>query len=605
MCYKSTDKFSILFSGLLPIYWLSILYVFLLFFSSCNNILPQKTIQAIAHKGTIDLRDWNFETNGTVELKGEWALTLNSFLKPSTYLANVPEQTYINVPGKWNAKDGIGFGTYQLCILLPPEKSKLALKIYDVATAYTLFVNGKNILTNGKTGTNAENSIPLFSHPITVLSDLKDTLLLTMYVSNFHNFEGGILSNIQLGLYTKIDRETESGEMLGNILIGALVVSFLIYLCLAIFRKENRYYFSFSWVCLFMAIHYMCMNERWLYSFLGEGYWQLVNHIEFISLMGTFFLLQITIDHFLHVTNTKIFRICGLILYGGQAICVVFLPITISSAETAIIPFNILILFAYNNIHSFIGLKKKIEGSSLLLLSNLIMIVFLISDGFFLNQHVGGLLLSHYGFFIYTMCFSIFLAWQSTIDYKKVKQLTLRLSGANNKLEAQNSNLENVISIRTAQLLEIEKKTHVLELEKKQRDMEAISANNRLKQDVSRKMILELERLNKTDVDFKLALKRLISSLKQQYSLDEKLNTLENDPDIVNAAFLDRLSTRFPSLTKSERELCSLIRLNISNKDTGILLKTSTNAINVTRSRLRKKLGLSREEDMEVFIRKI
>lgn len=70
----------------------------------------------------------------------------------------------------------------------------------------------------------------------------------------------------------------------------------------------------------------------------------------------------------------------------------------------------------------------------------------------------------------------------------------------------------------------------------------------------------------------------------------------------VNAAFYQELHERFPDLTAGEQKLCALIKLNFSSKDIARLMGISVGSAHTTRYRLRKKLGLARDENLTEFI---
>lgn len=73
----------------------------------------------------------------------------------------------------------------------------------------------------------------------------------------------------------------------------------------------------------------------------------------------------------------------------------------------------------------------------------------------------------------------------------------------------------------------------------------------------------------------------------------------------VNSAFYEHLQERFPELTPGEQKLCALIKLNFSSKDIAQLMGISVGSAHTTRYRLRKKLGLSRDENLTEFITNI
>lgn len=64
----------------------------------------------------------------------------------------------------------------------------------------------------------------------------------------------------------------------------------------------------------------------------------------------------------------------------------------------------------------------------------------------------------------------------------------------------------------------------------------------------------------------------------------------------INQDFYTKLLKKYPKLSKNERRLCAFLWLNMSTKDIAEITFQSTRAINVARYRLRKKMGLSRDE---------
>lgn len=62
---------------------------------------------------------------------------------------------------------------------------------------------------------------------------------------------------------------------------------------------------------------------------------------------------------------------------------------------------------------------------------------------------------------------------------------------------------------------------------------------------------------------------------------------------VFNSDFYKRLIQDFPNLTVNERRLCALLSINLSTKEISGITRQSSHSINVARSRLRNKLGLS------------
>lgn len=64
----------------------------------------------------------------------------------------------------------------------------------------------------------------------------------------------------------------------------------------------------------------------------------------------------------------------------------------------------------------------------------------------------------------------------------------------------------------------------------------------------------------------------------------------------VNVSYIDRLTERYPKLSKNERRLCVFLKLNLSNKDISVLTLQSEDALKKARYRLKKKLGIGNQK---------
>ncbi|GAA4330790.1 tetratricopeptide repeat protein [Flaviaesturariibacter amylovorans] len=73
----------------------------------------------------------------------------------------------------------------------------------------------------------------------------------------------------------------------------------------------------------------------------------------------------------------------------------------------------------------------------------------------------------------------------------------------------------------------------------------------------------------------------------------------------VHTGFLFRLRQKLPDLNPAEVRFMTLAKLHFSNKEIAAVLGISAGAVRTTRSRLRKKLGLAEEGDLEGLIARI
>jgi DNA-binding CsgD family transcriptional regulator len=70
----------------------------------------------------------------------------------------------------------------------------------------------------------------------------------------------------------------------------------------------------------------------------------------------------------------------------------------------------------------------------------------------------------------------------------------------------------------------------------------------------------------------------------------------------VHIDFYHKLGDQFPDLTPNELKLCAFLRLNMSTKEISSITYQSQNSIMVARSRLRQKLGISKDENLVTFL---
>ena len=82
----------------------------------------------------------------------------------------------------------------------------------------------------------------------------------------------------------------------------------------------------------------------------------------------------------------------------------------------------------------------------------------------------------------------------------------------------------------------------------------------------------------------------------------ENWNEFETKFVSINKKFYTKLTKQFPGLTHNDQRLCALVKLNFSSKEIAKLLNMSNESVHTTRSRLRKKLNLSRDVNLKQFI---
>jgi DNA-binding CsgD family transcriptional regulator len=86
---------------------------------------------------------------------------------------------------------------------------------------------------------------------------------------------------------------------------------------------------------------------------------------------------------------------------------------------------------------------------------------------------------------------------------------------------------------------------------------------------------------------------------------DEDWEEFRNRFEKVHAGFLHRLRLKIPDLSPAETRFMALAKLQLNNKEMGSILGISPDSIRTIRYRLRKKLKLSEEGEMEELVNSV
>lgn len=114
----------------------------------------------------------------------------------------------------------------------------------------------------------------------------------------------------------------------------------------------------------------------------------------------------------------------------------------------------------------------------------------------------------------------------------------------------------------------------------------------------------ELEKLNKEirDQEAKGRIRSLLRMMNQDERLDKDWKQFTHHFDQVHSDFLKRLQEQYPQLTPKDHRLCAYLRMNLSSKEIAPMMNISVRGVEIGRYRLRKKLGLQQEQNLNEFM---
>jgi FixJ family two-component response regulator len=79
-------------------------------------------------------------------------------------------------------------------------------------------------------------------------------------------------------------------------------------------------------------------------------------------------------------------------------------------------------------------------------------------------------------------------------------------------------------------------------------------------------------------------------------SFNEKWEEFYITFDKLYSSFFTKMVERYPNLTKNELKLCALLKLNLSTKEISTITQQSIRAVEMSRFRLRTKMGLDKND---------
>lgn len=113
---------------------------------------------------------------------------------------------------------------------------------------------------------------------------------------------------------------------------------------------------------------------------------------------------------------------------------------------------------------------------------------------------------------------------------------------------------------------------------------------------------LENVKANVKDPTAKRELKKVLSLLSDDERLEDDWENFSYHFDQVHTDFIKRISQSYPQLTPKDIKLSAYLRMNLTTKDIAPLLNISVRGVEISRYRLRKKIELDKETNLNEFM---
>ena len=428
-----------------------------------------------AQNGVLDLRRWNFDKDGPVELTGEWEFYWSAHLAPEDFADSAkPQKTgLIKVPSVWNGYpvagkklSGDGFATLRLKVLLGEAPSSMALKIMELMTAGTVYINGKAVATVGYPGRDKQSSIPEWRPLVLDFDTTATPLEVIFHISNFHHREGGIDRPILLGEESRIREIVVKKRGFELFLVGSLFIMGLYHIGLWTLRRKERSTLIFGIFCLNLTLYALFTGEMHFVHLFPNASWQLVVKLIYSSFyfsVPLFFMFIYSL--YPQETNMRWVRIV-------QLLCILFTALLIFSPPRVFLPtvriYHLICLVQglYITYVLISAYRHKRAGAGMFILGFAVLFAAAINDVLHSNRLIVTTELAPFGLFVFLFSQAFLLSQRFSGAFSTVERQRAVLSQTNraysreivehkkarSELVAVQNRLEELVAERTYEL---------------------------------------------------------------------------------------------------------------------------------------------------------
>lgn len=420
------------------------------------------TNQPIAQNGVLDLTAWDYGKD-MPSMAGEWEFywdRLYTYDDFQTMTTDKPQ--YVHMPDVWNSyeKDGtalpgFGYATYRLKVVVDDTSRLLSLRLDSMSTAYRLFIDGREIASNGAVGTDSASSIPAYQ-PVTVdFQPPAKEFYVIVQVSNFTYARGGIWYDIKEGTPEQIAALNQTIVYKDAILIGSLLIMALYYLSFYVVLHRDKSSLYFMLLCVIFIIRTSLYGDMFIVRLLPNISFGLLIFLTYATLYWIPVVIFLMVES-IYKCNTRFNFKKAFVIYGIAA-----------TALTAVLPIHMYTAFVSAIEVIGIGIvvfsvgivarayQKREKGAGLILLAVFVILLTGIHDVLYQANvtHPAFGEMASIGIFLFMFTFSFIIASRLSYAYEKAKNLTLQLSESLKKeRDARDELIKTELSFLRAQI---------------------------------------------------------------------------------------------------------------------------------------------------------
>ncbi|KAE8560096.1 hybrid sensor histidine kinase/response regulator [Paenibacillus polymyxa] len=403
-----------------------------------------------AHNGVIDLRNWDPDKEGAVQLGGEWEFYPNQLLQPSSFQETRDQDwgnrrnssklgsgtgssaKIVDVPGRWNqwmpGGQATGYGTYHVRVLLPEKLENLyGIHMQNIRNSSRVWIDGAEVGASGIPSVSAEKGKQGNAPFVGFAAIDGHATDIIVHVANYSYSSGGIIYPLLFGDYASITHSREVAMAEDTVLVAGFFIPTVFFIMLYLLRKKEKALLYLACFCVAAIFYILTHGEKLLVWGMPDLPYEWILKIQsFSSTLFYYFLIR-----YVHLTTQIVMNRIVLRLYSITTALMlgmgILLPtLVLSSFETFILLFGV-VSVGYVLLILIRGLVQRTDDAALLVISIMSILMIVVTSFVYVLGWGDVRGVTAYEMLIFVLAQTLLLAKRFVHSFMEVENLSRRL----------------------------------------------------------------------------------------------------------------------------------------------------------------------------------
>ncbi|MGG4502669.1 ATP-binding protein [Paenibacillus polymyxa] len=403
-----------------------------------------------AHNGIIDLRNWDPDKEGAVQLGGEWEFYPNQLLQPSSF-QETRDQNWenrgnssklgsgtgssakiVDVPGRWNqwmpGGQATGYGTYHVRVLLPKKLENLyGIHMQNIRNSSRVWIDGAEVGASGVPSVSADKGEQGNAPFVGFTAVDGHSADITVHVANYSYSSGGIIYPLLFGDYASITHSREVAMAEDTVLVAGFFIPAVFFIMLYLLRKKEKALLYLACFCVAALFYILTHGEKLLVWGMPYLPYEWILKIQsFSSTLFYYFLIR-----YVHLSTQIVMNRIVLRLYSITTALMLgmglLLPtLVLSSFEAFILLFGV-VSVGYVLLILIRGLVQRTDDAALLVISIMSILMIVVTSFVYVLGWGDVRGVTAYEMLIFVLAQTLLLAKRFVYSFMEVENLSRRL----------------------------------------------------------------------------------------------------------------------------------------------------------------------------------